>query len=198
MLYTMFENILKNVSKKITLTEEEQKEFTSLLEVKHFPKKTFLLEEGEISDFEGYINKGAVRTYYVKEDGSEITLFFAIEDWWVGDLVSFTNQIPSQLYIETLEDCEIFMLSPETKEELLQNIPKFERFFRLLVQSNLAALKNRLIGMMAKSATERYLEFIKLYPTVPQRVPQYCIATYLGVSPEFVSTIRKRLAKKQS
>lgn len=194
----MFENILNNVSKCISLTEEEKSIFTSFFEIKKFPKKTTLLREGEICQFEGYIQKGCVRTYYLDENGHDVVLSFGIEDWWVSDISSFQEQKPSQFFIETLEETEIYMLNLERKEKILSVIPKLERVFRLLVQRNLAALQNRFVHTVAQSAAERYLEFIKLYPSIPLRVPQYYIASYLGVSPEFVSIIRKRIAKNKS
>jgi len=134
--------------------------------------------------------------YCLNDKGVEVTILFAIEDWWISDIASFQDQVPSKLYIETLEDSEIYMLDPTTKEKLLQEVPKFERVFRMLVQRNLSTLQNRLVSTIAESASERYLEFIKVYPSIPQRVAQYYIASYLGVSKEFVSTIRKRLASK--
>lgn len=192
----MFTNIINNVSKCITLTAEEQTQFTDLLEFKTIPKKTILLREGEVCQFEGYIKKGCVRIYYVNENGFEVVLSFAVEDWWVSDIASFHENKPSLFFIETLEETEMFLLTPQTKEKLLLTIPKFERVFRLLVQRNLSSVQNRLVNTISKTASDRYLEFIKLYPSVPLRVPQYHIASYLGVSPEFVSTIRKRLSAK--
>jgi len=193
----IYENILKNVSKCITLTTDEIAQFTGILTTKKVPKKTMLLNEGEICQFEGYVQKGCVRIYYLDENGFEVTLAFAVEDWWISDIASFHYHTPSSLYMETLEDSEFLMLTPDTKERLLETIPKFERVFRMLVQRRLAVLQNRLIHTMAKPAADRYLEFIALYPTISQRVPQYYIASYLGVSPEFVSIIRKRLAAKK-
>lgn len=192
----MFEEILANVTKCIPLQDDEVTLFTALLSRREIPKKTMLLREGEICQFEGYIQKGCVRIYYLDENGFEVTLSFAVEDWWISDIASFHYHEPSSLYMETLEDCEIYFLNPESKEKLLAELPKFERVFRLLVQRRLAVLQNRLIHTISKPATDRYLEFIRLYPTISQRVPQYYIASYLGVSPEFVSTIRKRLAVK--
>lgn len=192
----MYTNIINNVSKCITLTAEEQTQFTDLLEFKTIPKKTILLREGEVCQFEAYIKKGCVRIYYVNENGFEVVLSFAVEDWWVSDIASFHENKPSLFFIETLEETEMLLLAPQTKEKLLLTIPKFERVFRLLVQRNLSSVQNRLINTISKTASDRYLEFIKLYPSLPLRVPQYHIASYLGVSPEFVSTIRKRLSAK--
>ena len=192
----MFQNIIKNISRFVTLTPEEEKIYEDLLTLQKFPKKTLLLREGEICQFEGFIKEGCVRTYYLDENGFEVTLLFAVEDWWITDIASFNNQTPSKIFIETLEDTEIYMLNPQTKEELMQKVPKFERAFRLMMQRYVVTLQNRLVNTISQPATERYLEFIRVYPTIPQRVAQYYIASYLGVSKEFVSTIRKRLANK--
>lgn len=192
----MYSKILNNVSKYITLTEEEQSVFTSMLDFQLIPKKTMMLRKGEICLFEGYIQKGCARIYYINEKGCEVILSFAVEDWWISDVGSFYEKRPSHFFIETLEDTEMYLFNLDNKERLLAEIPKFERIFRLLVQRNLSAVQNRLVKTMSKTATERYLEFIKMYPSLPLRIPQYYIASYLGVSPEFVSTIRKRLSSK--
>ena len=189
----MYINILNNVGRSMKFTEKEEEIFISLLKKETIPAKTKLLREGEICNFEGYVQKGCIRIYYVNEDGFEVTISFAIEDWWVSDIASFHEQTPSDLYIETLEDTELYLLTPITKEQLVQAVPKFERVFRILVQRNLTSVQNRLINTISKKASDRYLEFISLYPTIPQRVAQYYIASYLGVTAEFVSTIRKRL-----
>lgn len=189
------ESILNNVKKYVTLTDEEVNIFTNLLVIQSVPKKTLLLQEGSVCDFEAFVNKGCLRTYYIDENGFEVILQFLIEDWWVSDIASFSMQQPSQLYIETLENSELFILTPETKEQLLAQVPKFERVFRLLLQRNLSATQNRLIQTISKPAQDKYLEFLKKYPTLPQRVAQHYIASYLGISPEFLSKIRNRLAK---
>jgi CRP-like cAMP-binding protein len=191
----MFQNILQNVSKCIVLNEKEQVLFFNLLEEKHYPKKTMLLQEGEICQFEAYVEQGCIRTYFIDEKGFEVTLQFGIEDWWVSDIASFHDQKPSFLYIETLEDVKLLTLSPQNKEMLLSEIPKFERVFRLLLQRNLSATQHRLVNTLSLTAQEKYLEFLRKYPSIPQRVPQHYIASYLGISAEFLSKIRTRLAK---
>lgn len=194
----MFEAIDNNVNRSVTFNNDELETFHNLIEVKTFPKKSILLREGEICNFEAYVNKGCTRTYYIDENGSEVTLQFGIEDWWLGDVTSFHEQKPSRMFIETIEETELFMFTPETKEELLFKVPKFERVFRLLIQRNLSATQNRLFNSISKPAPERYLEFIEKYPTIPKRVPQIYIASYLGISPEFLSKIRGKLAKNGS
>lgn len=192
----MFQNIIKNLSRFVTLTAEEEKIYEELLTLQKFPKKTHLLREGEVCQFEGFIKEGCVRTYYLDENGFEVTLLFAVEDWWITDIASFNSQQPSRIFIEALEDTEVYLLTPDKKEMLMQKVPKFERAFRMMMQKYVVTLQNRLINTISQPATDRYLEFIKVYPTIPQRVAQYYIASYLGVSKEFVSTIRKRLANK--
>jgi CRP/FNR family cyclic AMP-dependent transcriptional regulator len=192
----MFEAINSYISKCVPVAKEELDYLDELLEYKKVPKKTVLLHEGEVCNFEAYIIKGCIRTYYIDEKGIEVTLQFAVEDWWVSDIASFHDHKPGNMFIETLEDCELLTLNPQTKEMLLAKLPKLERVFRLMVQRNLSALQSRLFKTIATSGTDKYLDFINRYPTIPQRVAQHYIASYLGISPEFLSKIRTRLAKK--
>jgi CRP-like cAMP-binding protein len=192
----LYSQINENISRYVTFEEEELVIFNSLLEYKKVPKKTMLLREGEKCDFEAFVIKGCVRKYYIDANGFEVILQFAVENAWVGD-VSFNiyEEEPSRVYIETLEDCELFMFNPETKETLFSKVPKFERAFRILMQRNLAVTQNRLFDTISKTATEKYLEFLKQYPTLSQRVAQHYIASYLGISPEFLSKVRTKIAK---
>jgi CRP-like cAMP-binding protein len=192
----MFEEINTYISRYAQFNADEVAYFNSLLQHKTIARKTFLLQEGEICKFEAFIKKGCIRTYYIDHKGTEVTLQFAIENWWVSDIASFQEQKPSLMFIETLEDCELLLLSPETKEKLLVQVPKFERMFRLMVQRNLTRLQERLFQTIATTAVEKYLDFIERYPTIPQRVAQHYIASYLGFSPEFLSKVRTKLAKK--
>jgi CRP-like cAMP-binding protein len=192
----LYSQINKNISRYVTFEEKELAIFDSLLVYKKVPKKTMLLREGEKCDFEAFVIKGCVRKYYIDGNGFEVILQFAVENAWVGD-VSFNiyEEEPSRVYIETLEDCEFFMFNPETKEALFAQVPKFERAFRILMQRNLAVTQNRLFDTISKTATEKYLEFLKQYPTLSQRVAQHYIASYLGISPEFLSKVRTKIAK---
>ncbi len=192
-----FHAINRHVNKSCAVfSNEELAIFHSLLEVRKVKKKTFLLQQGAICDFEAYVNKGCIRSYFINENGFEVILQFAVEDWWVSDIASFHEQQPSNQFIETLEDCELLVLTPQAKEELLRQVPKFERFFRLMVQRNLASMQHRLMNTISMTAEEKYLDFSKRYPMIAQRVPQLHIASFLGISAEFLSKIRTRLAKK--
>ncbi|WP_111308269.1 Crp/Fnr family transcriptional regulator [Confluentibacter sediminis] len=191
----MYSEINKNISKYVSFTEEELNIFHSLLEIKTVSKKEYLLQEGDICDFEAFVINGCLIKYYINEKGAEVIVQFAIEDGWISDIASFSNGKPSHFFIETLEDSELFILTPSKKEELLSRVPKFERVFRILVQRHLSVTQDRLVNTIAKTAPEKYLDFLEHYPTIPQRVAQHYIASYLGISAEFLSKVRTRLAK---
>lgn len=190
-----YHSINQNVSKAVQFSKEELAIFNDLLVYKKFPKKTFLLQQGEVCNFEYYVLKGCIRSYCIDDKGAEVIMTFATEDWWVSDIASFNDRSPSHMFIETLEDCELFLLNPHTKEKLLRRAPRFERVFRIMVQKHLSTYQQRLFGNIAQSAQERYLSFLEKYPSLPQRVPQRMIASYLGISAEFLSKIRKKIIR---
>ena len=192
----MHSQINKNISRYVSFSDEELEIFNTLLEYKTLPKKTIMLHEGEKCNFEAFVLKGCLRKYYIDANGFEVILQFAIEDAWISDIsFSIYEDKPSQVFIETLEDCEFLTFNPQSKEELFEKAPRFERAFRILMQRNLSVTQNRLFNTISKTATEKYLEFMEHYPTIPQRVAQHYIASYLGISAEFLSKIRTRLAK---
>lgn len=192
----MHAQINTNIGRYVTFDPKELAIFNSLLEYKTVPKKTILLHEGEMCNFEAFVIKGCVRKYYIDANGFEVILQFAIENAWISDIsFSIYEKNPSRVYIETLEDCEFFLFNPQTKEELLSKAPKFERAFRILMQRSLAATQDRLFITISKTAAEKYLEFLEQYPALPQRVAQHYIASYLGISAEFLSKIRTKMAK---
>lgn len=193
----MYTQINSNITRYVSFSSSELALFNSLLTHKEVPKKTMLLQEGEICNFEIFVIKGCVRKYYIDANGFEVILQFAIENAWVSDSsFSIYESNPSRVFIETLEDCEFFVFSPDTKEELFATAPGFERAFRILMQRSLAVTQERLFLTMAKTATEKYQEFTAQYPTLSQRVAQHYIASYLGISAEFLSKIRTKMAKK--
>lgn len=141
--------------------------------------------------------KGCIKRYYIDQNGDETILQFAVEDWWISDIASFCEQIASRFYIETLEEAELLQINYQNKELLFKEVPQLERVFRLLVQRAYAVLENRFFTGITDSAEERYLQFIKNYPGLLQRVPQYQIASYLGITPEALSRIKATLARKK-
>ena len=194
---SLYNLILANVAKHIALTAEEKKFFCSLLRVKKLRKRQYLLQAGDVSRFEQFVTKGCLRAYYADEQGHERIVQFALEGWWIGDMASFFSGEPATLTIEAMEDSELFQIDRNDFELLLEKIPKFERFFRILLSNAHIAHQRRVLSHLTGGAQERYLDLRTKYPSFEQRIPLRHIASYLGVTPEFLSRMRKQLAKKK-
>ena len=186
------ELILRNVAKHIALDEKETNHFISLLTYKEISKKTFLLTEGQACKHLSYVHSGALRSYCLDKEGRQSTIMFAVADWWVTDMYCFLSEKPAMMYIETIEDSSVFQLSRENFRKLFNAIPKFERFFRILMQNAYTREQLRIIENLTLSAEERYDRFLNKYPQVVKQVTQKQIASYLGITPEFLSAIRKK------
>jgi CRP-like cAMP-binding protein len=188
------ELILKNVSKHISLDQTETDFFISLLEYRKIKKKELLIREGDIVRHDHFVLKGCFKTYSVDDKGDEHIIMFAPEDWWVGDLHSFLTETPSGFYTEALEDSEILQISKTNQQRLYDEVPKFERFFRIIFQNALVTQFKRIDQNLSMTADEKYLEFRNKYPQLEQRLPQKQIAAFLGITPEFLSMIRRKMA----
>jgi CRP-like cAMP-binding protein len=188
-------NINDFFDRNSNLSEDDKAALFDKMQLMHLPAKTLLSKPGDICPYEAYVVKGLVRTYFINDKGDEVTIHFAKEDWWVGDVASFSLQRPSMLSIETLEETFVLAIAYSEKEKLFKEKPIFERVFRMMIQRTHAFMLNRLVSVLSSSADIRYKEFIERYPDVPQRVPQHYIASYLGISPEFLSKIRSKMAK---
>ncbi len=193
----MSERLRQNVARKITISEDDFAFFLNLLKQKKLKKREFLLSAGEVCRWSCFVEEGILRSFSVDEKGEEHVLQFAPEDWWIGDMYSAITGRPSQLYIDALEDSTVFLLSTEDGERLFQAVPAFERHFRLLMQGRFIALQERLNPALGDTAEAKYLSFLKKYPTLPQRVPQHQIASFLGLQPETLSRVRKKLSQKK-
>ena len=156
-----------------------------------------MLREGEICGFESFVTKGLFRVFHIDQNGFEQILYFAIEDWWITDIDSFTNQRPSQLFIEALEDSEVLLISKKDKELAYETIPAIEKLYRIMTQKTHVALQRRMIDNLSKTADQRYIDFTAKYPTLAQRLSNIQIAAYLGISHEFLSKIRKKISLKK-
>ena len=188
------ELILKNISRFINLNQEEQDLYVSLFTEKKIKKKDFLLRQGEIAKHDYFITKGCLKVYNIDTKGSEHISMFAIKDWWSGDMASFITQQPANYFIQALEESEVLQISKENFDLLFERIPKFERFYRILYQRSLVTYIQRSDQNISFSAEDRYLKFIKEYPSLINRISQKNIAAYLGVTPEFLSLLRKKMA----
>jgi CRP-like cAMP-binding protein len=187
----------QNIAKHISLSYKETEQFCSLFNPHVKKKKDFILREGEICKFEAFVTKGLFRVYHIDQNGFEQVLYFATEDWWITDIDSFTNQTPSRLFIEALEDSEALLISKKDKEFAYENIPAIEKLFRVMTQKTHIALQRRMIDNLSKTADQRYIDFIEKYPSLTQRLSNIQIAAYLGISHEFLSKIRKKIALKK-
>lgn len=193
----MFQEIDKHISRCVPIDDQGLGILHARLRHKVYNRKTLLLQHGEICRFEAYIVKGCVKKYYIDQSGNEVILQFAVEDWWISDIGSFNEQKPSNLFIETLEDTELLIIDYESKEKLFQELPQLERVFRIMMQRAYSVLESRFYAAVSHSAESRYLDFIKTYPNILQRVPQQQIASYLGITPESLSRIKANLYKKK-
>ena len=193
----MFEVLFENISKKISLTAEEQELLTTCFIPKKLRKKQYLLQEGDVSKYLAFVEKGILRSYTVDEKGVEHIAEFAFEGWWIGDLFSFLTGEPSKYNIDALEDSELLLLTKEAEDQMLEKIPKMERFFRLLLQNHLIATQGRLVSSLSNSAEEKYNQLIQACPTLPQRVPQHMLASFLGITPETLSRLRKLISLRK-
>ena len=188
--------ILKNVSKHIQLTKEEEVFFISLLQEKKIKRKQLILHENEICLSSVFVTKGCLRGYTVDQNGFEHILQFAPPGWWIADMYSLITQKPGNLNIDAIEDTEVLLLSRKDQEKLFADVPKFERFFRILTENSLVANRQRIIDTMSLTAMQRFANFCKQYPTLIECLPQKLIASYIGVTPEFLSKVKAEYFKK--
>ena len=137
------------------------------------------------------------RTFTVDEKGNELTLQGSMEGWWAGDLYSFLTEEPSQFHIEAMEECELLLITKSSWDILLNKVPAFERYFRILIQNSLIATQRRLMSSMSESAEEKYTKLINNFPGCLQRIPQHMVASYLGITPETLSRIRGQMSERK-
>jgi CRP-like cAMP-binding protein len=193
----MYELLYKKITETISITDEEFDFCKTLFLPKKLRKRQYLLQDGDVNKYTAFVSKGLLRSYTVDEKGNEHILQFAFEGWWMGDLYSFLTDEPSSFNMEALEACELLLITKPSWELLLNKMPAFERYFRILIQNNLIATQKRLMGSLSKSAEEKYVNLINTFPSCLQRVPQHMIASYLGITPETLSRIRSQIAARK-
>ena len=188
--------LLKNIAKHVTLTPEEEERVLLLTEPQTFKAKTILLKQGDICTQSYFVTKGILRSYTIDENGVEHVVSFACAEWWIADMYSYLSQRPGQLFIEVNEDAEVIILTKENQEKLYTEVPKMERFFRILIENSLIANQKRLINNLTFTAEARYDIFTKKFNSILPYLPQKQIASYIGVTPEFFSKMKARLLRK--
>ncbi|MEP7231082.1 MAG: Crp/Fnr family transcriptional regulator [Ginsengibacter sp.] len=180
--------------KKIILTLEEKEMIRKYLTPKKLRKKQYLLQEGDICKTIAFVEKGALREYSIDENGAEHIIQFAIEGWTISDLFSFLTGEAATYNIDALEDSELVLISKSANEELLQRFHKYETYTRLQITGAYLAMQKRLNSINTLTIEERYLDFTTIYPNITQRVPQHMIASYMGLQPETLSRIRRKIS----
>ncbi len=180
----------------VPLTDAELHTITTAYTPQHVARKEMLQDAGEVNDHEWYVVKGCLRTFFIDEKGKEVTLSFAPEGWWVGDLASFSQRMPSRFFIQALEDTDLLAIRSDEKERLFTAVPVMERAFRLMVQRHLSALQDRFVHALSSPAEVCYTDFLQKYPSLSERVPQQIIASYVGITPEFLSKLRGRMSRR--
>lgn len=188
----MYRHIFTNFSMHITLTDMETEHIKSQLEYKKIKKNTVVLNSGEISREIYFITNGCLRVFNTDSEGEQHNVLFCPDNWWAVDIASFSGQEPAFYNVQALEDTEVFYLTYEALEQLYIDIPKLERFFRILTQNGFNLYQRRMTLNLSKTAEERYELFGKQYPKLEQRIAQKHIASYLGITAVFLSMIRKR------
>ncbi|RZJ19244.1 MAG: Crp/Fnr family transcriptional regulator [Acinetobacter sp.] len=188
--------VLAYIARFVFLTKEEEDLFKSFLTIRKVKKRQFIVQPGFVCRHKSYVVKGAFRAFLLDSQGKEHTLAFAIEDWWISDYSSLIYQEPATLFVEALEDGVLVQIDFDDEQTFLTEIPKLEKFERIITQRSLAFQQKRLLSNFTKTAEERYDEFITKYPSVANRVPQYALASYLGFSTEYLSKIRNRRTLK--
>jgi CRP-like cAMP-binding protein len=193
----MFDLFFQKFNEKAPLTPEEQEFIKHYLTPKKLRKKQYLLQEGDVCKTLCVVEKGALKAYVLDEAGQEHITAFALEGWTMGDLSSFIKQEPATLNIDALEDCELVLISKPAHDELLQKMPKYETYFRILMTDAYMALQKRTTNMISLPLEERYNALNQMYPNIVQRVPQHMIASFMGLSPETLSRVRSRITSKK-
>lgn len=189
--------LLKYISNYIDLTPNEIVILESKITVRKYLKGQYIVQQGDICKYECFVLSGCTKTFYVDKEGQEHILMFSIEDWWTSDMGSFITQTPADFNVQCLENSELVMFSYDVIEDLYRDIPKLERFFRQIIEKAFVASQKRIVRNFSMSAKEQYLYFRDQYPLIEQRIPQYMIASYLGITKEFLSKIKSQLILEQ-
>ena len=192
----MEEQFKKYIIENTGLSENEYKELEHLVYSIEVKKGTVLLKESQICDRAFFVCKGILRCYTVDEMGKDHIIQFASENWWIADRSSFYFDEPSELFIDVIEDAELVYIHKDFIKNALQVSQKFSSYNSLALQRNIRQMQKRINYLLSATAEKKYLDFIETYPKITQRVPLQMIASYLGITPESLSRVRKELARK--
>lgn len=186
-------HLLESLRRYVTLSPEEEAIILSKIRHRTYLKNQYIVQQGDVCRKVVFILSGCAKTFFMDEEGTQHITMFSVEHWWCSDVGSFINQTPADYNIQCLERTKLIEFTHETLEELFVLIPKLERFFKQVLAKAFAVSQKRIISTFSKSALERYQAFKKTYTQIEQRVPQYMIASYLGITKEFLSKIKSQI-----
>lgn len=192
---TPIDKLIVHFRKSITLTDDEAEIVGGCFTIVKLKKKEILLYEGDLSSHMRFISDGCLRSYYMDEDTKEHIIQFGIEDWWINDLYSYLTNTPSKQFVQAIENSVVLQIHKDKLNDLYNNVPAVERFFRFKFEKAYVSLQERTINALSKTAEEHYLDFRTKHRDIEQRVPQYMVASYLGITPEFLSKLRKNTSQ---
>ncbi len=194
----MTNKIIEFIDKFVKLTDEESQLFSASFREVKVKKRQFIVQPNFTTRHRHYVLKGAFRSYVVGDEGQDHTINFAIDDWWITDYNSYIFQQPATMFVVALEDSIVLQIDYEQEQELKLSNHKFETIFRIMAERGLAFQQRRMISNLTQTAEERYENFVNKYPQIVERVPQYALASYLGMTSEFLSRIRNKRSSKKS
>lgn len=184
--------LIGNIRRYVDFSDEDALKIIQIAHLREVKRKINIEEPGKISNYRNYVVSGAFRSYFIDEDGKEHTVQIAVDDWFVSDFYSYVTRTPAILFVEALENSTILQMHYDDIEPLCKEMHSLSEYFRLSTERAFAFSRNRALSNISKTAEERYQEFLNRYPNIMDRVPQYIVASYLGMSPEFLSKIRAR------
>ncbi|RED45974.1 Crp/Fnr family transcriptional regulator [Seonamhaeicola aphaedonensis] len=196
MIQAKAQPLLEYINRFVTLTHEEETIVLSSVKYRKYLKGQYIVQQGDVCKYSSFILSGCTKTFYVDDKGQEHIIMFAIEDWWTSDIGSFITQSSADYNVQCLEETETIQFSYYGQEELLKKVPKLERLFRMMLERAFVASQKRIVRNFSLTAKEQYLHFKEQYPEIEQRIPQYMIASYLGITKEFLSKIKSELASE--
>ena len=192
----MFEILEAYLGKRFSPSEKDIALIRSVFQPRQLKKSEFLYHAGEIARYEAFVTKGLLRRYVIDKKGAEHIVQFAPENWWVRDEKGFTYNQPSDFFIDAIEDSFVLLIDKQGHYNLIEKIPGYGTSFQAGLQNNIAAKDKRILHSLTATAEERYADYLKTYPLIARRVPQHMLASYLGITPETLSRIRRRATKK--
>ena len=192
-----FSNLRNHITETDFFSDDEFEKLISYFTIVNLKKKEYFTVQGELCRYLAFVNSGCLRAFHTDNKGNEFTMYFAFLNWWTGDKTSFYSGTPSRFSVQALEDSEILQANKEKWEEALDQIPAFEKWYRVKARKSYEAAQQKLIDTQTESAEEKYLKLVKTAPEIVQRIPQHYIASYLGIKPQSLSRIRKNIFKKK-